>query len=257
MKTVIKLLFFSVFLHLLASSAVAQLDFGLSEGEFQDEVAESPWTGSFAAGLNGKSGNSQSLDINTTLDLARDTEYNNTTLLASYFYTANDVATVTDRFFGQGRQERKLRNPRWSLFAQSAIEWDRFKAFDYRIALHGGLGFEVYKLDDRFLKLRFGAGASREVGGVLDEWIPELQFGGDWERQLTDTVKLYANVDYYPNIEDFADYRLNTRAGVDFVIDAERNINFRMFAFNRYDSTPSAGNVENDIDYGMALVVGF
>jgi putative salt-induced outer membrane protein YdiY len=258
MKTIFRLLLFSLFVNLLVPSAVVgQLDFGLTEGEIVEEVDSNPWTGAFAAGLNGKSGNSQSLDINTTLDLARDTDFSNTTLLASYFYTANDVATVTDRFFGQGRQERKLRNPRWSLFGQAAVEWDRFKAFDYRIALHGGLGFEVYKLDDRFLKLRFGAGASREVGGTPDEWIPELQFGADWERQLTETVRLYANVDYFPNVEDFADYRLNTRAGVDFVVDAERNINFRMFAFNRYDSTPPVGNVENDIDYGMALVVGF
>ncbi len=256
MKTVCKFLLVMLLIS-LPSTAFTQLDFGLTEGDLQGELEPTPWTGSFAAGLNGKSGNSQNLDINTSLDLARDTEFSNTTLLATYFYSANDVATVTDRFFGQARQERKLRNPRWSLFAQSGFEWDRFKAFDYRIALHGGLGFEVYKLDDGFLKLRFGAGASREVGAVVDDWIPELQFGADWERQLTDTVKLYANVDFYPNLEDFSDHRLNTRAGVDFVVDEARNINFRMFAFNRFDSTPPAGNVENDIDYGMALVIGF
>ena len=256
MKNSFSFLIFLLF-GLSASVCNAQLDFGLEPGEIQDEVAVSPWTGSFAAGLNGKSGNSQNLDINMTLNLARETDFANTTLLASYFYSTNDVATITDRFFGQGRQERKLANPRWSLFYQGSYEWDRFKAFDYRIALHGGLGFEVYKFEDRFLKLRFGAGASREVGAVLDEWLPELQFGGDWERQLTDTVKLYATVDYYPNVEDFADYRLNSVGGLEFVVDAERNINFRMFAFNRYDSTPPAGNEENDIDYGMALVVGF
>ena len=240
----------------LPATVNAQLDFGLGEGIIQDAV-ENPWTGSFAAGLNGKTGNSQTVDINSTLNLSRETDLTTTTILASYFYSTNDVATITNRFFGQGRQERKFSNPRWSLFYQAAYEWDEFKAFDYRIALHGGLGFEVYKFDDRFLKLRFGAGASREVGGTVDEWLPELQFGGDWERQLTDTLKLYANVDYYPNVEDFADYRLNVLSGLEFVIDAERNINFRMFAFNRYDSTPPTGNVENDLDYGLAIVVGF
>lgn len=241
----------------LIATSHAQLDFELSEDVIEEAVDSNPWTGSFAAGLNGKSGNSQTLDINTTLNLARDTEFSNTTLLASYFYSANDTSTVTDRFFGQARQERKFQNPRWSVFFQVAVEADRFKAFDYRIALHGGIGFEVYKLDDGFLKLRFGSGASREVGGILDDWIPELQFGADWERQLTETVKLFANVDYFPNVSDFADYRFNTNAGLEFVVDAERNINFRMFALNRFDSTPPAGNVSNDIDYGMALVVGF
>ncbi|MFT5303747.1 MAG: putative salt-induced outer membrane protein YdiY [Mariniblastus sp.] len=240
-----------------ASPAIAQLDYDFAEGELISETEPRPWTGSVAAGLNGKSGNSQSLDINATINLARDTDFSNTTLLATYFYSANDIATVTDRFFGQARQERKLQNPRWNLFVQGAYEWDRFKAFDYRIALHSGIGFEVYKNDDGFLKLRFGGGASKEVGGVNDEWIPELQFGSDWERQLTETVKLFATVDYFPNIENFSDFRLNTRAGMEFVVDTTRNINFQMFAFNRHDSTPPAGNVENDIDYGMALVVGF
>ncbi|MFK7769870.1 MAG: YdiY family protein [Mariniblastus sp.] len=249
-------LFFSLILFCIATTAQAQLDFGLDEGVIED-VVENPWTGSFAAGLNGKTGNSQTVDINSTLNLARETDFATTTLLASYFYSTNDIATITNRFFGQGRQERKLSNPRWSLYYQAGYEWDEFKAFDYRIALHGGLGFEVFKFDDRFLKLRLGAGASREVGGIVDEWNPELQFGGDWERQLTETLKLYANVDYFPNVEDFSDYRLNTIGGLEFLIDAERNINFRMFAFNRYDSTPPAGNVANDLDYGMAIVVGF
>lgn len=250
---VLLLLFVSSF----GLTAHAQLDFGLAEGDLQDEVESNPWTGSVAAGLNGKSGNSQNLDMNMALNLARETETAHTTLLATYFYSTNEVATVTDRFFGQARQERKLCKSRLSMYVQPAFEWDRFKAFDYRIAFHSGLSFEVYKLEDRSLNLRLGSGASKEVGGVNDMWSPELQFGADWERQLTETLKLFLTTDYYPNFEDFLDYRLNTNAGLEFVVDAERNINFRMFTFNRYDSTPATGNLENDIDYGVALVVGF
>jgi len=169
----------------LASTGFAQLDFGITEGVVEDAVDESPWSGSFAAGLNGKTGNSQNLDINTTLNAVRETDINKTALLASYFYAANDVSTVTDRFFGQARRERNLPNPRWTAFVQAQYEWDRFKSFDYRLALHGGLGFEVFKDEDRFLKLR------------------------------------------------------------------------RMFALHKYDSTPVAGDEETDLDYGLAIVVGF
>lgn len=251
-------------------TSASQVDYEFDEGVFSGElieepIVESPWSGTFAAGLNGKTGNSENLDINATLNLARDTDFTNTTLLASYFYASNDVATVTDRVFAQARQERKFsNNPKLSVFAQAAYEWDRFKNFDYRIALHGGIGYEVYKLDDRFLKTRFGAGASREVGGeaiggVLpnDDWIPELQFGADWERNLTDRVRLYATVDYYPNVSDFGDYRLNTLGGVEYTINERRDINLRLFGFNRYDSTPAPGNVANDLDYGAALSIGF
>jgi putative salt-induced outer membrane protein YdiY len=234
----------------------AQINFDFAQGMIQD-VVDNPWDGSFAAGLNGKSGNSNNLDINMTLNLNRDTDFAKTALLASYFYSSNDIATTTDRFFGQARRDRKLNNPRWSWFNQVQLETDRFKAYDYRIALHTGIGYEVYKNDNGFLNLRVGAGASREVGGANDDWIPELQLGGDWERQVTENLKLFATADYYPSFEDFADYRLVTNTGLEFVVDAERNINFRMFALNRYDSTPPAGNKRNDIDYGMAVVLGF
>ena len=247
---------FLVVASLFTQPAKGQLDFDFSEGDIQDGVAENPWSGSFAAGLNGKSGNSQNLDLNLALNLARETDVTNTTLLATYFYSTNEIATVTDRFFGQARRERKLHDSRLNLYFQAAYEWDRFKAFDYRIALHSGLGFEFYKIEEGFLKFRFGAGASKEVGAILDDWIPELQFGGDWEHQLTSTVKLLATTDYYPSLDDFADFRLNTNAGFEFVVDAPRDINFRIFTFNRYDNTPAAGNVKNDIDYGMAFSVG-
>lgn len=239
------------------SLAHGQLDFAIDEGEIVAEVDENPWKGSLSAGLNGKTGNSQNLDINATVNLARESDISKTTLLASYFYAANDTSTVTDRIFGQGRQERKLKNDRLSLFFQIGYEWDRFKNFDYRIALHSGLAYQVLKEEDRSLSVRMGAGASKEVGGIPGEWIPELQFGADWDRQLTDTLRVYVNMDYFPNLEDFTDYRLNTNTGLEFVVDDARNINFRMFALNRYDSTPPAGNQENDIDYGMAVVVGF
>ena len=249
--------FLAFLLLTITSTAEAQISFGLPD-RFAQSLVDNPWTGSFAAGLNGKAGNSQNLDINTTLNLARDTDTTNTTVLASYFYSSNAIATVTDRFFGQVRQERKfVNNPKWSLFVQTQSEYDRFKAFDYRLALHGGLGYEVYELEDRFLKLRVGGGASREYGIPNTETIGEIQFGADWERQATDTFKLFASFDFFPNVSDFGDHRHITNAGLEFLLDAERNINFRTFVLNRFDSTPAPGDRSNDIDYGMAIVIGF
>lgn len=241
----------------LSTMSYGQLDYAMDEGVIVEEVVASPWSGSFAAGLNGKTGNSVNTDLNMSLNLTRETDVATTNLLFNYFYSSNDIATTTDRAFGQLRRERKLSNPRLSWYNQVGVEADRFKDFDYRIALHTGLSNRIYEDDNGFLKLRLGAGASREVGSFNDEWNPELQLGADWERQLTDVAKLYASLDYFPNVSDFSDYRINTNTGLDFVLDAERNVNFRLFALNRYDSTPPPGNNASDLEYGAALVVGF
>lgn len=240
------------------SAAQAQVETIIEEGELTEIVAEDPtWTGSFAAGFNGKSGNSQNIDVNFAINVSRESDFATTNFIGNYFYASSDVTTTTDRWFSQFRQEIKLSNDRWSWFNQAGVEIDRFKDFDYRIALHTGLAFKVVDEELKKFKLRFGGGASREVGSVNDDWEPELQFGADWERKIFDNTRLYATVDYYPNVSAFSEFRLNTNAGLDFLVDASRNINFRIFAQNRYDNTPPPGNEESDLDYGAALVVGF
>ncbi len=242
---------------IMPCSAYAQLNFAVNEGDVTEAV-DKLWTGSFASGLNGKTGNSENLDINLNLDLQRKLGLSMTKIQTNYFFSRNQLATTTDRFFALLRQERDFaNNPRWSWFGQGTFERDEFKAFDYRLGIHSGFGFKVYDLEDRKLKLRFGGGASRQVGGLNDAWVPELQFGGDWERQLTDRTKVYASADFFPNVSDFSDYRLNTSGGLEFVLDEALNLSFRMFFLNIFDSTPEPGNQDNDLDYGMALVFGF
>ena len=262
MRTTISNLFFAAllasFILSIPQALAAQLDFSFNEGEIVDAVDGKIWTGTFGAGLNGKSGNSENLDINATLNLQRKTGASTTTILASYFYAENTLATTTDRFFGSFRQERNFaRNPRWSWFGQATIEVDQFKAFDSRLGLHTGFGFKVYENDIGFLKIRVGGGASRQVGGINDAWVPELQFGGDWERKLTERMKAWASADYFPNVNDFADYRVTSSGGIEYIVDAERNLNLRVFFLNVYDSTPEPTNERNDLDYGIALVLGF
>ncbi len=251
----IRLLFvlFSFFSMSCPVQTFGQYDFDMANW-FSSEPY--PWTGSVASGVNGRSGNANTMDINFDLKANRDTEINTTNIIANYFYGRNNSATVNDRAFGQVRRERKI-NDIWAVYFQLGLEFDRFKDFDYRIAIHSGFSRDIYRTDSGFLKARLGAGVSREVGSPNDDWIPELQLGTDWEQQLTDTTKIYTNIDYFPNVSDFGDFRLNTNVGLNFLVDAPRNISFRIFANNRYDSTPPPGNKSNDVDYGAALVWGF
>jgi putative salt-induced outer membrane protein YdiY len=240
----------------LPSIALAQWDWRNWSVDNWFSSEEAPWTGSLATGVNGRSGNANTMDYNLNLLANRDTSINTTNVIGNYFYGRANSNTVNDRAFAQLRRERKL-NDVWSLYFQGALEYDRFKDFDYRIALHSGFSRQIYKHDTGFWKVRLGAGASREIGGSSDEWIPELQIGTDWEHQLTETTKLFAIFDYYPSFTDFGDFRLVSNCGLNFLVDAPRNISFRLFAQNRYDSTPVAGNNSNDIDYGAALSFGF
>ena len=242
------------------ASAEAQVETVIEEGELLELVDEEvipAYTGSFAAGINGKSGNSQNIDVNFAVNVTRESDFATSIFIANYFYASSNVATTTDRWFSQFRSEINLPNPAWSWFNQVGVEIDRFKNYDYRISLHTGLSFKVIDEELRKFKLRFGGGTSSEIGGASGAYNPELQFGADWERKIFESTRIYATADYFPNVSDFGDFRLNTNAGLDVLVDRARNINFRIFAQNRFDSTPPVGNQESDLDYGAALVVGF
>ncbi|MGI9517303.1 MAG: DUF481 domain-containing protein [Pirellulaceae bacterium] len=245
-------------LFVLACQPLVAQDILVAEEVFEGVIVESPvWDGSFAFGLNGKSGNSENYDMNLTFDAKKDGEFAITEFLLTYFYSTNDIATTVDRLYTEARQERKLQNPNFTWYYSGFFERDRFRNFDYRIGAHTGIGILLYEFDDRFLKSRIGAGASREVGGLDDDWKPELQLGLDWERYLTARTKLFATVDAFPNVQDFSDYRVNTRAGVETLLDKALDMRLRAFIFNRYDSTPEPGDGSNDLDYGLSLAFGF
>lgn len=242
----------------VACQPLSAQDILIADDVFDGVIVDSPvWDGSFAFGLNGTSGNSENLNMNLTMDANRENDIGITDLLLTYFYATNDVATTTDRLFAQARHELKLANPNFTWFVSAFYQKDRFKNFDYRIGAHTGLGILLYEFDDRFLKSRIGGGASREVGGLNDDWIPELQLGMDWERHLTARTMLFATADLFPNLQDFSDYRLNTEAGIETLLDKALDMRLRAFVVNRYDSTPDPGNVANDLDYGLSLAFGF
>ena len=176
-------------LAIFVSTAQAQVETVIEEGELLELVDEEvvpAYTGSFAAGINGKSGNSQNIDVNFAVNVTRESDFATSIFIANYFYASSSVTTTTDRWFSQFRQEINLPNPDWSWFNQVGVEIDRFKNYDYRISLHTGLSYKVIDEERRKFKVRAGGGTSSEVGGASGSFSPELQLGADWERKVFD-----------------------------------------------------------------------
>ena len=215
------------------------------------------WESSFAFGLNGTGGNSQNADLNLNIDATRKTDFGTTDLTFSYFYSESNLVTSTDRIFSKLRHEHNLANPNLSWYFSGTAEWDPFTGYDYRLASHSGCGWLLFDDPLRTLKTRTGFGTSREFGGDLNDWVPELQFGMDWERKLSERTKVYAMVDYYPDWDDFVRYRVNTKAGIETMLDPSLGLSLRTFVLNRYNSTPDPGYQANDVDYGLSLAFDF
>jgi len=145
----------------------------------------------------------------------------------------------------------------WSWFVQTAVEYDEFKAFDARVSGNTGLGFEFFKNDFSTLTGRFGASTSKEIGGIDDEVKPEILYGFEYERKISERQKASASVDYFPDVTDAHDYRLNAKASWEVVVDPDWGLSLKLSANNRFDSTPDPGNSKNDIDYSALMLWSF
>jgi len=214
-----------------------------------------PWDIGFELGLNGNNGINESLSMRAGGYLKRETQFwKFDTSLVYNKITANEVETQNNALLDV-RIDRRLGESRWSIFFLNQDLYDEFQAFDLRVTLNNGLGYELIDTEAVDLVGRFGAGASREFGGPEDFWAYEALFGIDYEHNLTATQRFSAKVDYFPEWEDFGRYRVIADLGWEIDLDQPRNISLKFSVIDRYDSTPN-GVEPNELNYAALLIWG-
>lgn len=226
---------------------------GSTEEWFSPFMMQQAWSISFELGINGNQGNSDTLNLTSGLDLEQKTDVITNSIRFRYNQaTADGTETKNNAMLKLGH-ERQLVDTPWSLFVRNDYIYDRFKAFDLRIVLNGGLGYTFFTSDVSTLKGRFGAGASREIGGPDNDWIPEAVLGLDYKRQLTQRQKLTAILDYYPQLDNANDFRMIADVSWELLVDEEANLSLKLSVLDEYDSTPN-GRKPNDLNYAFLLL---
>jgi putative salt-induced outer membrane protein YdiY len=223
---------------------------------FWDTSYWDPWEGSVELGLSGTEGNSETFNVraglkakHTTPRLARTVE------LTSIQKSAAGVTTANTALL-DGRLEWPMPDSRWNYYMHGLVEYDQFKAFEYRVSADTGFGYEFIQNPATTLMGRAGLSASQEIGGSEDELIPELALGGEFKHKFNPTHSIHAKVDYFPDVTDFNDFRLNSQAGWQMALSSAWGLSLKLSVIDRYDSTPQ-GRKPNDLDYSTLLLWQF
>ena len=214
-----------------------------------------PWDLGFELGINGSEGINKVLSFRTGGHLKRETDFwkFDTTLVYNK-NTANSVETQNNALFDV-RIDRKLGESPWSVYFLNQELYDEFQAFDLRVSANTGLGYQF--IDTKHLDLlgRFGAGASREFGGPDESTAYEALFGMEYDHELSKTQRLSAKFDYFPEWEDFNQYRVVTDIGWEIDLDRPGNMSLKFSVIDRYDSTPNGAD-PNEVNYSVLLIWG-
>jgi hypothetical protein len=223
---------------------------GLLPGDGPPPPPPKIWAGGADLGLNGATGNSELLNIRANWNVRRRTDRNAFTSDLQYVYSNQNDSLNTHQALLNSRSELLFPDSRWSPFAAAQVEFDQLRAYRFRVGAYGGVGYTVYDTPDLVLKLRAGAGATRELGvdGNEDRWVPELLFGYDFRYRMNDRSTFVSILDVYPRLPDVRQWRARARAAYEYVLDPATGTVIRFGVQDRYDSDP--GNAKrNDLNY--------
>ena len=214
------------------------------------------WSGGVELGLNGANGNSEIFKVRFAGDGKRETEATVLSFDWLYNYATANGEESENRAILNGKQELLFADSPWSWFFTEQVIYDEFKAYDIRLALHTGLGYQWLKTKRTSLKTRVGAGGSWEFGGPNNDFMPEAVLGLDFEHKLTKRQKITAVLDFFPDLADFGEYRAQAKIDWEMLIDPDWNLTLKLGVLDIYDSTPEGAN-PNDVQYYATILWRF
>ena len=212
-----------------------------------------PWDTGFELGINGSTGTSDTLSLRTGGYVKREGDRNKIDMSLYYNKTTAEGVETQSNAILDLRNDWLLSESPWTVFVMSQVFFDEFQAFDLNVNANTGIGYQVFDTEWVKLLTRLGAGASREIGGVDDGWVPEAQFGVNYEQKISETRKFYAKTDYFPEFEAFGDYRVLTDIGLEVELTQPANVSLKLSATDRYDSTPNGVRPHNT-NYSVLLL---
>ncbi|HEY3394881.1 MAG TPA: DUF481 domain-containing protein, partial [Lacipirellulaceae bacterium] len=173
-----------------------------------------PWDTGIELGVNGSSGTSESLSIRTGGYMKRESRFSKLDLRTNYNYTTTSGRETQNNAELDVRNDWLLddRSP-WTLYGTGNVFYDEFQAFDLQASANTGVGYRFVHEPGLDFIGRLGGGASREIGGPDDRWVPESLVGLEYSQNLSATQKFYGKVDYYPEWEEIGEYRLVADTG--------------------------------------------
>lgn len=214
------------------------------------------WCGGMELGFNGAEGNSENFRLRAGANLKRENAQTITKMDWLYTFATLNSTRSENRGLMNGRQEWLQAGTNWSVFVSSQGEMDQFKAYDLRMAMHSGLGFNFIKTDRSLLKGRLGGGGSHEMGGPNDRMQWEGLAGVDLEHRFSKRYRFVSSMDYFPDFERMKDFRLQGKVNLEVLIDPDLNLTLKTGILDRYDSTPE-GRRHNDFEYFAVILWKF
>ena len=212
------------------------------------EKLKRPWSGKVGIGINGETGNTDRVSLNSDVSAKRDTGNERLKLHVHSRYTKENGEESTNEVFGGVNLEKDI-DEKWYTFGNLDLEFDRQEQLDLRAKVTLGGGYFVVREEDHEFKVHGGAGYQHESfddGSSEDQAILEL--GYDLSTQLSPNFLLNHYTTYFPSLERLDDYRLVSEVSAEVPLD-ESGLSLNLGVRNTYDGSPAEDARRLDVFY--------
>jgi putative salt-induced outer membrane protein YdiY len=218
--------------------------------------AEDSWEHELDLGINGATGNSQAFSLHAGFKSDFTSPDSEIKFKTAYDRSSTDGEESRNQFFADLLKNWLLSESPWFFFSQGRYDWDRYKDWDYRIALSGGAGYQFVKNSRWDIYSRAGLGGNRTYGGDDEEVTKEALLGFQAGWTISDHESLVFDTTFYPSLEEDGAYRNITTLDWKLALQRESKLAMKIGLSNEYDSEASGDEKRNNFKYYLSLVWG-
>ncbi len=227
-----------------------------------------PWKSRLDLGFTGSAGVTQETSLRLAFTTEQVTETHRYKFDTSYYlHTAQGDRTDNNATAGI-LGEWPFPDSRWGTFAQGRYDFDEFQSWEHRITAGGGVTYQFIdknKVDAAgastdYLDLigKLGVGARKEIGSLDEDVKPEGIAGLEFRWFMTQRQRLTAETTFFPNLEEFEDYRIVTKGEWIYKLeDVMDGLNLVAGVAHEYQAQTDPGVDHNDLKVYLSLALEF
>lgn len=224
------------------------------EGIEVNDKGSTKWEPGVFLGLEANEGNTENLTVNAGFSLDGGWDAHELLIAGEGSYAEDTGSTITEKFDGEVQYNNVFDDP-WYAYARAELNYDSIAQIDYRLTVSPGLGRYVVRNDVYDFAVEAGPGYLFEKVADVESDGATVRAAARYNRNLSDTSKLFAQVEYLPLIEDFGDYILDGQIGIEAAMGG--GLSTRIAVKDRYDPEPGEGLEENDLQVIAGIIYKF
>ncbi len=212
------------------------------------------WKRRIGLGFSGAEGSTKEANIDANLRFDFENEEKRWKIDSVYSFSNSDGETDKSQGHLQVNRDWLQSGSRWFQFANGRYEYDRFRAWNHRVGLVGGIGYDLHEGELWLLRGRQGGGGSYELDGEED-LRPEALVGIDSNWTISDRQKVEFVGELFPDLIDFGELR--TRETLDWNIKIAEGSGLGLSFGVRHEYQSQSDDEPNELTYRGLVTYDF